>query len=70
MKNKIKIYLDWNVIAAFLDENFKWLEDIIFSNREYISIPFSSEHVDEATNIKLSNRLNTKNEIDRRLLFI
>lgn len=70
IKNEIKIYLDWNVIADFLDENFKWLEDIIFSNREYISIPFASEHVGEATNIKLSNTLDTKNEIDRRLNYL
>jgi hypothetical protein len=70
MKNSIKIYLDWNVIVDFLDGKFKWLEDIIFSNREYISIPFSSEHVDEATNIKLSNTLDTKNEINRRLNYL
>ena len=70
MKNKITAYLDWNVIADFLDGNFKWLEDIIFCNCETISIPFSSEHVDEATNIKLSNDLDTKAEIDRRLNYL
>jgi len=70
MKDKIKTYLDWNVIADFLDGNFKWLEDIIFYNCENISIPFSAEHVDEATNIKLSNDLDTKAEIDRRLNYL
>lgn len=71
MINRIKVlYLDWNVIVDFLNEDFKWLEDIILSKSEDISIPFSSEHVDEATNIKLSNTLDTKNEIDRRLNYL
>ena len=70
MKNKIATYLDWNVIADFLKGNFKWLEDIIFSNCENISIPFSSEHIYEATNIKLLNDINTKTEIDRRLNYL
>lgn len=70
MINRIKVYLDWNVILDFFNEDFKWLEDIILSKSEDISIPFSSEHVDEATNIKLSNTLDTKNEIDRRLNYL
>jgi hypothetical protein len=70
MKNKIKIYLDWNVIVELLEGNYKWLEDILFSKHGYIDIPFSSEHVAEGTNIKLSNEQDTKIEIDRRLNYL
>lgn len=66
----MKIYLDWNVIAGFLEGNFKWLEGLMFDNHNKISIPFSAEHVDEATNINLSNDFETNAEINERLNYL
>lgn len=71
-KNKIIVYLDWNVIAEFLDHRFSDLETQLkqFKYSEKVLIPFSSEHVEESSNIKLENEEKTTKTIEDRLEYL
>ncbi len=66
------IYVDWNVIVEFISNNFRNLHSVLKRHKEAnkIFIPFSSEHVEEATKIKLESEEKTRDEIRKRLKYI
>jgi len=60
------IYLDWNVIADLESDKLPTLEKKLFDlkKRKSVVIPFSSIHIEEASNIE------SREEIDKRLDYI
>ncbi len=66
------LYLDWNIFAYFFENKLNWLKNRIDRLKEagIIVIPFASEHINEAANIKNLPDEDKRKIINERLKFI